>query len=323
MTAISSDETKVGVEEEFLLVDVETGRPAPRVSDVMPEAEKRSGDQAQEELHRAQIEHATEPCATLDELRAELLAQRQALAMAARTKGCAVVASGSYPLEMGEAGRAVTPGGRYAEMLEANAELVHQQLICGCHIHVSVPDPDAAIWAMNRIRRWLPVLLALSGNSPFWEGRETGFSSFRTEVWSRWPSAGSPGTFLDATHYEGLLERLIGGDIILDKKMAYWDVRPSEAFPTLEIRICDVMYDVDHVVALGALARALVTTCLRDTDAVADFRPEFLRAASWKAARHGVSNTLFDPATGYAEPAAVALERLLSYVEPVLPRGMS
>jgi carboxylate-amine ligase len=203
-------------------------------------------------------------------------------------------------------------------MLEANAELVHQQLICGCHIHVSVPSPDAAITAMNRIRRWLPCLLALSGNSPFWEGRESGYSSFRTEVWARWPSAGPPGTFVDAAQYEGTLDRLMEGGIILDKKMAYWDARPSEAFPTLEVRICDVMYSVDHVVAVAALTRALVITCLADARAIADFRPELLRAANWMAARHGVSHTLFDASTGQAEPASVALDRLLAYVEPTL-----
>jgi carboxylate-amine ligase len=284
----------------------------------MPEAAERSGDQAQEELHRAQIEHATEPCISLAQLRDGVLEQRRALVAAARTQGCAVVASGSYPLDMGEDGRAVTPGNRYAEMLEANAELVHQQLICGCHIHVSVPDPDSAIVAMNRVRRWLPTLLALSGNSPFWEGRESGYSSFRTEVWARWPSAGPPGTFADAAEYEELLDRLIGGGIILDKKMAYWDVRPSEAYPTLEIRICDVMYAVDHVIAIAALARALVVTCLADGSAPGDFRPELLRAADWKAARHGVSGPLFDPATGQAEPAVVALRRLLAYVGPAL-----
>jgi carboxylate-amine ligase len=284
----------------------------------MPEAKRFSDDQAQEELHRAQIEHATEPCSSLDQLRNGVLQQRQALVAAARTQGCAIVASGSYPLAMGDDGRAVTPGSRYAEMLEANAELVHQQLICGCHIHVSVPNPDAAIMALNRLRRWLPTLLALSGNSPFWEGRDSGFASFRTEVWARWPSAGPPGTFADAAQYEEMLDCLIAGGIILDKKMAYWDARPSEAFPTLEIRICDVMYNVDHVVAVAALARALVITCLDDVSAPQDFRPELLRAANWKAGRHGVSDTLLDPATGYSELAPSAVGRLVAYVEAAL-----
>lgn len=317
MTA-NAHETKVGVEEEFLLVDTETGRPAPRVTEVMPEADRLTGEQAQQELHRAQIEHATEPCRTLTELRSGLLENRQALVTAARSQDCAVVASGSYPLSMGEDGRAVTSGDRYVEMLKANAELVHQQLICGCHIHVSVPSPDAAVVAMNRIRRWLPTLLALSGNSPFWEGRASGYCSFRTEVWARWPSAGPPGTFADAAEYDETLSRLVGGGIILDKKMAYWDARPSESFPTLEIRICDVMYAIDHVVAMAALARALVLTCLNDGSAQNDFRPELLRAANWKAARYGVSETLFDPATGHAEPAELALHRLLAYVQPDL-----
>src|ERR1700678_1632990 len=156
----------VGVEEEFLLVDDSTLWPAPRIAAVIGDAEALMGDKAQPELHRAQIETATAPCGSLDELRRELEDLRAKLVQAAALHGDAVVAWGSSPAAMGTSGRLVTDNERYGDMLEANTFLVREQLICGCHIHVSVPDPEQVIVVMNRIRRWLPLLLALSANSP-------------------------------------------------------------------------------------------------------------------------------------------------------------
>lgn len=308
----------IGVEEEFLLIDESTGLPAPRIAAVIREAKTLMGDQAQEELHRAQIESATTPCGSLSELRCELESLRSKLVKAAALHGAAVMPSGTYPAAMGTAGRLVTDDVRYQEMLEANALLVREQLICGCHIHVSVPDPELAIVIMNRIRRWLPVLLALSANSPFWNGEDTGFASYRTEVWSRWPTAGPPGTFASHADYQELLSNLVGSGVILDPGMAYWDVRPSQRFPTLEIRIADVMPSVDDVLVVAALARALVTWC-GDTDADdLSIRPELIRAANWRAARSGVSEDLIDPLDASVRPAREAIDGLLVRLRPYL-----
>jgi carboxylate-amine ligase len=309
----ASEDILVGVEEEFLLVDADSGLPAPRIAEVIRDAEALI-DQAQEELHRAQIESASRPCGTLSELRAELVGLRAKLVRAAAGHGAMVVPSASFPSAMGRAGRLVTDEDRYQDMLEANAQLVREQLICGCHIPVSVPDPDLAIVIMNRIRRWLPLLLALSANSPFWDGEDTGFASYRTEVWWRWPTAGPPGTFADSAEYLTLLSQLVEAGVILDEGMAYWDVRPSQRFPTLEIRIADVMPDIDDVVLVAALARALVVWCQDPAYEDGTLRPELLRAAAWRAARSGITGDLIDPLDASVRPARTAVDELLGHL---------
>jgi carboxylate-amine ligase len=316
----SSEPLLVGVEEEFLLVDAETGEPTPRIAEVISDATALAGDQAQEELHQAQIEHATSACDSLADLRRELVDLRRKFVRAAASKGTLVVASGTYPGDMGDAGRLITTKKRYEAMAEANSMVAREQLICGCHIHVSVDQPEHAIAVMNRIRAWLPYLLALSANSPFWEGEDTGFDSYRAEVWARWPTSGPPGYFSSHQEYQQLLEELVDAEIILDKKMAYWDVRPSEAFPTIEIRINDVMTRVDDVVALAGIVRGLVASCDETTSSVDAYRWELLRAATWRAARSGLSSTLLSPVDGRAHRAKDAIGEMLDCIAPVLER---
>lgn len=309
---------QVGVEEEFLLVDATTRRPAPRIARIIGEARATAGDLAQHELHRAQIETASPPCDELEQLGEELRTLRSKMASAARAHDALVVASASFPDQMGAAGRLITADPRYETMAEANGLLVREQLICGCHVHVTTESPDAAIAIMNRARRWLPYMLALSANSPFWEGEDTCFASFRTEVWARWPTAGPPGAFTSIEEYHDVLDALVDAEVILDRAMAYWDVRPSDRYPTLEFRIADVMLSVDDAVALAGLYRALVVRCGSEHDPAPPLRPELLRAASWRAARTGLSDTLIDPVDGSTRPAREAIKELLAYLAPAL-----
>jgi carboxylate-amine ligase len=311
---------QVGVEEEFLLVDVESGRPAPRISSIIEDAETLAGKKAQQELHQAQIEIASPPCRRLEDLAAELTNLRSKVANAARAHDTHVVALGSFPSEMGVAGELITAEDRYRDMARANAALARQQLICGCHVHVSIDGPDHAISIMNRVRRWLPTLLALSANSPFWEGQDTGFASYRTEVWTRWPTSGPPGQFSDIGQYEDLIDRLVKTEVILDRGMAYWDVRPSDNYPTLEFRVCDVVLSVEDAVALAGLIRGLVVQHSSEAGPITELRHELLRAASWRAARSGLSGDLIDPLDGSTKPARQAVEDLVNFVTPALDR---
>lgn len=301
-------------------MDLESGRPAPRISSIIEDAEAVAGTKPQQELHQAQIEIASPPCNQLDELAEGLKKLRSTVADAAATHKALVVALGSYPSAMGTAGQLITPEDRYRDMAHANATLAREQLICGCHVHVSIEEPDGAVSIMNRVRRWLPTLLALSANSPFWEGQDTGFASYRTEVWARWPTAGPPGHFSDIEQYRDLLDRLVNAGVILDRGMAYWDVRPSDNYPTLEFRVCDVVLSVDHAVALAGLMRGLVVQYSSETGTSTELRPELLRAASWRAARSGLSGELIDPLEGAAKPAGRAVEGLLDFVTPALDR---
>ncbi len=309
---------QIGVEEEFLLVDGDTWLPAPQIERVIPAAQRLAGEYTEPELHRAQIETASRPCASLDQLAEQLMEHRGALAEAARREGILVVASGTYPGKMGRAGRLITEKERYEAMLEANSLITREQLICGCHIHVSVEDDHDRIRVVNRIRRHLHCLLALSANSPFWEGEDSGFASFRTEVWARWPTAGPPGAFSDRREYATVIGKLMRAGIILDEGMVYWDVRLSRQYPTVEVRIADVGLDAEDSVTIAGLARALVMHCVRTGGDSDDLRPELLRAASWKAARTGLTEDLLDPRDGVAISAPEYIDALLRDLEPDL-----
>ena len=306
----------MGVEEEFLLIDADTYEPAPRVLQVLDDAKELTGAAVEPELHSAQIETATPPCGSVSELRRHLTGLRKGTAEAAGRHGARVAASATFPGRMGESGRLITPKPRYRQMPELSGTLAREHLISGCHVHVSVEDPGAAIRVINRARRWTACLVALSVNSPYWEGQDTGFHSFRTEVWARWPMAGPTGEFSGMEDYEQLLERLISSGVILDDAMAYWDIRPSRKFPTVEFRMADVMQSVDEVVVYAALVRALVETCLEGEDL--PLRTELLRAASWRAALNGLSDSLLDPAEGRAYPAREMIDRFVAYLRPAL-----
>jgi carboxylate-amine ligase len=221
---------------------------------------------------------------------------------------------------MGMAGQLITAEDRYRDMARANAVLAREQLICGCHIHVSTEGPNQAIAIMNRVRRWLPTLLALSANSPFWEGQDTGFASYRTEVWTRWPTSGPPGHFSNIGQYEALVDQLVKTGVILDRGMVYWDIRPSDNYPTLEFRVCDVFLSVDEAVAVAGLIRGLVVQCSSEAPLATELRHELLRAASWRAARSGLSGDLIDPLDGSTKPARRVVDDLLAFVTPALDR---
>lgn len=308
----------VGVEEEFLLVDGDTGRPAPRVGEILHDGAQ-TEEVAQKELHRAQIETATPACATLADVRHHLGERRRQVAAVADRHGVLVVSSGSYPGKMGSAGQLITAEPRYEAMADANALVAREQLICGCHVHASVPDPEVAIRVMNGARRWVPCLVALGANSPFWEGQDTGFASYRYEVWARWPTAGPTGQFQSLAEYEALLERLIAAGVIIDRGMAYWDIRPSHRYPTVEFRVADVALTVDDAVLLAALVRALVDCCAGEHDPP-PLRTEMLRAANWRAARSGLSGGLIDPLDGSVVEAGTMVRRFLDHLRPSLER---
>jgi len=196
--------------------------------------------------------------------------------------------------------------------------LATQQDICGCHVHVGVPDLDTAVAVMDRARPYLPVLLALTGSSPFHGGVDTGYESFRTVWWSRWPITGTPEHLGSAGAFRDVVDGLVAAGVIADASHLYWDVRPSWHLPTLEFRLADVCTDLDDVVLHAALVRSLVRVLAGRVTAEVDGpdpRPELLRAARWRAARDGVAGELFDPVGGFLVEASEAVHRLLAELE--------
>ncbi|MEV6008073.1 glutamate--cysteine ligase [Streptomyces sp. NPDC051976] len=314
----------LGVEEEYLLLDGATGLPSPRAAQVRAAALLEpllDSGEVDVELLQAQVEVASPICTTLDEVGAHLLRFRQAVARAADLAGCRLAATGAAPMMAAGESEPVTPRARYHEMRDDAARLVDEQLIDGMHIHVAVPDREAGARALGCLRPWLPVVVALGGNSPYWDGRDSGFTSWRTVVFGRWPVSGSPPFTSDAAEYERRVEALLATGVIPDRHQIYWHARLSERYPTLEVRAPDVQLDVDSAVTIAGLARGMVATALREARRGArppDPPGSILHAAGWHAARHGLGRDLVDPRHGTPAPAADVVGALLDHVSPAL-----
>ncbi len=320
----NQDEFTLGVEEEFLLLDSESRRLRPHAEEVLDDARSELGDKGQldQEFKRSQLEHGTAVCRSLDELGEEIGRLRRMLMAAAERAGARVAASGTHPFShWGEEGGEITSKESYLGLERDYQRLAREKIICGCHVHVGIADPEAAIQVLDRVRPWLPAVLALSVNSPFWLGEDTGYASFRTEIWRRWPAAGTPEPFESRADYDRLVGVLLQTGSIDDPARLHWDVRPSHHYPTLEFRIADVCLTVDDAVAVAGIVRALVRRCYAEA---LDGRPsshpraELLRMATWRAARYGLDGDLIDVVGERSVPAAEVLDTLLGFIRPAL-----
>jgi carboxylate-amine ligase len=321
----------VGVEEELLVVDP-SGHPVPLGPEALEVASRRGeGENAEEhdaggkeaahlvpELKAQQLELGTRVCRTLDEAAAELRSWRDLADAAAIAVGARVAALASSPIAV-EPVR--TPGDRYQLIHDTFGRVAAEQLTCGCHVHVSVEDDEEGVAVLNRIRIWLPVLTALTANSPFWMGADTGYASYRSQSWGRWPSAGPTGIFADAADYHRLIDDVLATGTAVDTGMVYFDARLSANWPTVEVRVADVALRVEDAVTHAGLVRGLVETAARearDGRPVPEVRPELLRLAAWRAGRSGLSGELVDPRTGRPSPAEHVVGALLEHVRPAL-----
>lgn len=279
----------VGVEEEFLLVDRETGRVRGSAPAVLPRLAELDRGEAEPELTREQVEVSTPVVSSLGELRAELTRLRRLVVDRAAEVGVAVLASGTSPYP-GEG--QTTDKRRYRTMMERYGPVGRVQLTCGCHVHVGVASQEEAVAVLDRIRGWLPVLRALTANSPFWRGQDTSYASYRTQVWGRWPSAGPVAGFGSARAYDDAVSALVNSGVLVDDGMVYFDARVSRRYPTVEIRVADVCQTVDETVAFAGLCRALVATAAAEWALGGEpppIRTELLRGASWRASRWGIA----------------------------------
>ncbi|MES4891223.1 YbdK family carboxylate-amine ligase [Streptomyces sp. NPDC096012] len=309
---------RLGAEEEFHVLDVESGHLVPRAGELLGRIE-RPGFTG--ELQRSVVENNSAVHDSLDGLWADLTSARRRLDAAAAALGLAVAAAGTVPLA-GVARHDVTADPRYQRMADDYRLVADEQLICSAQIHVDAPDRDTAVRAMCLVSPWLPPLLALSASSPFWLGSDTGYASWRTMLWQRWPTAGPAGCHRDAADYDRALAELIRTGVISDAGMIYHDVRPSAHQRTLELRICDACPRAETVVLVAGLFRALVRDAcerLSRTDGpLCDGRHDWLRAATWRAARSGLEGALVDPVTRSPAPAPVVLTGMLARLRPAL-----
>jgi glutamate---cysteine ligase / carboxylate-amine ligase len=310
----------IGVEEEYQLVDPDTRELRPRAEPVLAEAGRTLGAAVQPELYLSQVETGTGVCTSLDEVRAELVRLRRRLGAAAERAGTRIMAAGLHPFSHWQ-DQPVTPKRRYLNLLADHGQLAREVVVFGCHVHVGFDDRELAVQAMNRALPRLAPILALSANSPYWLGLDTGYASFRTEIWNRWPMSGIPGSFADRAEYDRLVAALVETGTIKEPTKLYWDVRPSNRYETLEFRVADVCATVDEAVMVAGLVRALAGTAADAALAGApapDVRPELLRAARWRASRNGLAADLVDPQAGVALPARELLDGFLTELRPAL-----
>jgi carboxylate-amine ligase len=309
---------RIGVEEEFHLVDLSTRRLSPRAREVL---DRLDGAHFVAELQRCVVEVNSSVTADLLAMRQELLSRRDTLVTAAAELGLGVVAAGAVPLSV-PAELTVTETPRYRRMLADYQLLAREQLICGAQVHVDVADRDEAVDVSNRVAPFLPTLLALSASSPFFaDGSDTGYSSARTLVWQRWPTNALTSLAGSARELDELVESLLASDVITDPGMVYFDVRPSSHLSTLELRICDSSPHVDTVVLVAGIFRALVergAAARAAGEPVAPFSPILGRAAIWRAARSGLEGDLVDMAKRVSRPAAEVVRDLVDDLRPQL-----
>ena len=304
---MNPDVLTFGIEEEFFVVD-RHGHLSQAGDDVVDAAEAAADDHGalQHELTRSQAEAATDVCRTHGEALRQLRDLRGGLAAAARRRGCRLLPAGA-PLLSEVDPPSITPNPRYERMAEHFGATARTSLTCGCHVHVAIPGKEQGIRVLGWVRPWLPALLTLTANSAIADGYDTGYSSWRYQQWSRWPSAGPPPRFASLDEYESIVDGWLRAGSILDRGMIYWDVRLSEKQPTLEFRIADVAATPEEAVLLGVLARGLVATALADDGAAAgavERSPARPALAGIAGRRHRLLPTPADRGPGTGEGSA-------------------
>jgi carboxylate-amine ligase len=314
-------ERTVGVEEEFLLFASQSTRLVPVGEAVAEEAAERSEGQFEHELKREQAELGTRPHRDLDELEEELRLRRSELAGSASERNVRLAALATCPVEEVHS---LTPDERYHRMSETFGRVSRLQLTCGQHVHVGIESPEEGVAVVDRIAPWLAVLVALSANSPYLAGQDSGYASYRTLLWGQWPSTGLGDPFGDVATYRAATHALLTSGAALDDGMLYLDARLSTRFPTVEIRVADVTPYAEDAVTVAALCRAMVEAAARDwrdAQAAPRHRGEALRAARWRAARYGLGDCLYDVQADALVPAWELVERLVSWAGSAVSRA--
>jgi carboxylate-amine ligase len=311
-----------GAEEELLLVDERTGEPMAAARQLLrlDEASDREAELTAE-LQQEMIEAVTGTHETIDGLAGDIAAGRASADRSARLVGARAVATATSPLAVQPH---PTPTARYLRMIDQFGTTARNSLTCGLHVHVSIESADEGVAVLDRIRSWLPLLIAITANSPFSSGEDTGYQSYRSRAWAQWPSTGPTDVFGSVAAYRSFRSQLLATDVLLDEGMFYFDARLSRNHPTVEIRVSDVCLAQSTPVAVAAICRGLVETASREWKrdiAPAPVPSAVLRLASMRSALSGLGGDLLHPFSAAPLPAADALHLLLDHISDGLANG--
>jgi carboxylate-amine ligase len=288
----------LGIEEEFQIVDPSTRELRSHVSEhLLDEGKLLLSEQIKMEMHQSVVELGTNICQTIQDARTEVLRLRKTLAELAMKKGLRIVAASTHPISDWKT-QEIMDNERYKQIVEDMQDIARANLIFGLHIHVGMPDNETCIAIMNQVRYFLPHILALSTSSPFWIGRKTGLSSYRSKVFQRFPRTDLPPVFKTWSLFEDYVNMLIRTGCIDNGKKIWWDARPHPSFGTLEIRICDLPTRLDETIAIAALIQALMHTLYyrlyNKNMSWRTYTNELIAENKWRASRYGVNGKLID-----------------------------
>jgi glutamate---cysteine ligase / carboxylate-amine ligase len=310
----------LGIEEEFQLIDPETRALKAHIQELFAEGESRLKDKIKKEMHQSVVEVGTGICRNIAEARADVTNLRREILKLTKENGLTIAAAGTHPFTHWST-VPITPNPRYEQILHDLGMVARANLIFGLHVHVAIEDDETRIAIQNAARYFLPHVFALSTNSPFWCGTDTGWKSYRAKVFDRFPRTGIPDQFDSWADYQGYVEILVKTGCIDNPKKIWWDVRPHPFFPTLEYRVCDIPMRVDETICLAALFQAITCKLWKLHDRNLTYRlysRALISENKNRAARWGIDGKLIDFGKKEEVPYVDLLEELLEFVDDVV-----
>lgn len=310
----------LGVEEEYMVIDPATRELKSHDQKIVELASKSYSDQVKAEMHQAVVEVGTGICGDVEQARKEISELRRHVSEVAASLGLRIGASGTHPFSHWSK-QLITPNPRYDAIVNEMQEAARSNLIFGLHVHVGIKDKDMAIHIMNTVRYFLPHVYALSSNSPFWEGRNTGFKSFRTKVFDKFPRTGIPDSFTSWDEFKNYVNLLIKTNCIDNAKKIWWDVRVHPFFDTIEFRICDVPMRVEESIAITAIFQALVVKLYKlrmENMSFIMYSRALINENKWRASRYGLDGRLIDFGIQHEKDTRDLIRELLEFIDDVV-----
>jgi glutamate---cysteine ligase / carboxylate-amine ligase len=310
----------LGIEEEYQVIDPITRELISHDQQIVTNAAKSLNDQVKAEMHQAVVEVGTNICEDIQDARQQITHLRRSISNTAEDLGFKIGAAGTHPFSKWE-NQMITPNPRYDEIVNELQDTARSNLIFGLHVHVGMEDKNMALHLVNSMRYFLPHVYALSTNSPFWEGRNTGFKSFRSKVFDKFPRTGIPGIFDNYAQYENYVNLLVKTRCIDNPKKIWWDIRIHPVFPTLEVRICDVPMTVDETICIAALIQALVAKLykLRTQNLnFMNYHRALINENKWRAGRYGIEGKMIDFGLEKEVETKLLMQEFVDFVDDVL-----
>ena len=320
MANISYKHFTLGVEEEYMVIDPQTRELKSHEQKIVSEGQKVIKDKVKAEMHQAVVEVGTDICENIEEAYKDVLTLRQTISGIAGDLGLWVAAAGTHPFSHWER-QLITDHARYFEIVNELQEAARSNLIFGLHVHVGMETREMAIHIANSARYFLPHVYALSTNSPFWEGRVTGYKSFRTKVFDKFPRTGIPDFFESIEQYDNYIKLLVKTNCIDNAKKIWWDLRVHPFFNTVEFRICDVPMTVDETIAIAALFQAICAKLYKLRNQNLNFimyHRTLINENKWRAGRYGIDGSMIDFGKEAEVNTRVLIYELLDFVDDVV-----